>query len=98
MAKPNEKYLQWLRTHSPAEAWKLIVKDATVGAAVDPEKFLKSVSPLPYFKDRMEVCRWLDFVLPKIDRDMSVEEAKVLHICCDTLAAFFQLPTSLSDR
>jgi hypothetical protein len=51
---------------------------------------LKNVSPLPYFNDRTEVCRWLDFVLPKIDQGMSVEEAKVLHICCDTLAASFK--------
>jgi hypothetical protein len=31
-----------------------------------------------------------DWVLAKIDLDMSVEEAKVLHICCDTLAALFK--------
>jgi hypothetical protein len=54
MAKPNEKYLKWLSPHPAEEAWKRIVADtnATIGTAVDPEKFLKSVSPLPHFNDR----------------------------------------------
>jgi hypothetical protein len=92
MANSNEKYLKWLSTHPAEEAWKRIVEDTnvTIGTAVDPEKFLKNLSPLPYFNDRTEVCRWLNFILPKIDQGMSVEEAKVLHICCDTLAASFK--------
>jgi hypothetical protein len=52
---------------------------------VYPEKFLRSISPLPDFKNRTEVRRWLDLMLAKVDRDMSIEEAKVLHTCCDTL-------------
>jgi hypothetical protein len=96
--KANQKYFKWLSTLSTEEAWNRIIEDAAVGMTVDPQKFLKSVSPLPDFKDPAAVRRWLDFVLTKIDVDITVEEAKVLHICCDTLAAFFQLPTSLSDR
>jgi len=90
MAKFNQKDLKRLRTLSPEEAWNQIVRDATVGTRVDPEKFLKNLSPLPNFKNRAEVRRWLDWVLAKIDLDMSVEEAKVLHTCCDTLAALFK--------
>ena len=90
MAKFNQKHLKRLRTFPPEEAWNQIVRDATVGTRVDPEKFLKNLSPLPNFKNSAEVRRWLDWVLAKIDQDMSVEEAKVLHICCDTLAALFK--------
>jgi hypothetical protein len=91
MAKSNQKHLKWLSTLSTDEAWKQIVKDAAVGTTVDPEKFLKSLSPVPNFKNRREVLRWLNRVLAKIDLDMSVEEAKVLHICWDTLAALFKM-------
>lgn len=90
MATFNRKHLKWLRTLSTEEAWKQIVKDATVGTTVDPEKFLQKLSPLPNFKNRTQLRRWLDWVLAKIDLDMTVEEAKVLHICCDTLAALFK--------
>jgi hypothetical protein len=45
---------------------------------------------VPNFKNSAEVRRWLDWVFAKIDLDMSIEEAKVLHICCDTLAALFK--------
>jgi len=91
MAKPHHKHLKWLRTISTEEAWKQIVKDATVGTSVDSEAFLQKLSPLPNFRNRTAVRRWLDWVLAKVDLDMSVEEAKVLHICCDTLAALFKL-------
>jgi len=90
MAKSNETYLKWLGTLSTEKAWQQIVKDATVRTTVDHEKFLKSVSPLPDFKNPTEVRRWLNFVLPKIDLDMSVEEARVLRFCCSTIAAFFK--------
>jgi len=90
MAKFNQKHLKRLRTLSPEEAWNQILRDATTGTRVDPEKFLKNLSPLPNFKNRAEVRRWLDWVLAKIDVDMSVEEAKVLRTCCDTLAALFK--------
>ena len=90
MAKFNQKHLKKLRTLSPEEAWNQIVRDATVGTRVDPEKFLKKLSPVPNFKNSAEVRRWLDWVFAKIDLDMSIEEAKVLHICCDTLAALFK--------
>ena len=89
MAKFNQKHLKWLRTLSSEEAWKQIVKDATAGTTVDPEMFLQNVSPLPNVKNRPAVRRWLGWVLAKID-NMSVEEAKVLHICCDTLTALFK--------
>jgi hypothetical protein len=92
MAKPNQKHLKWLRTLSTEEAWKQIVKDAAAGTTVDPEKLLQKFLPLPNLKNRPGVRRWLGWVLAKIDLDMSVEEAKVLHICCDTLAALFKLP------
>jgi hypothetical protein len=91
MATHNQKHLRWLRTLSTGEAWKQIVKDATTGTNVDAEKFLQKLSPLPNFKNRSHVRRWLGWVLVKIDLDMSVEEAKVLHICCDTLAALFKV-------
>jgi hypothetical protein len=91
MAKFNQKHLKWLDTLSTEEAWKQIVKDATAGTTVDPERFLNSLSPLPNLKTRTEVRRWLDWVLAKIDLDMSVEEAKVLHTCCDTIAALFKM-------
>jgi hypothetical protein len=67
MAKPNQKHLKWLRTLSTEEAWKRIVKDATFRTTVDPEKFLKSLSPLPNFENRTEVRRWFDWLLAKID-------------------------------
>src|SRR5262245_17578295 len=91
MAKPNQTHLKSLRTLSTEEAWKRIVKDATIATNVDPEKFLQKLSPLPNFKNRTHVSRWLGWVLVKIDLDMSVEEAKVLHICCDTLAALLKV-------
>jgi hypothetical protein len=91
MAKPNQKHLKWLRTISTEDAWKQIVKDATAGTSVDSEDFLQKLSPLPNLKNRTAVRKWLDWVLAKIDQDMSVEEAKVLHICCDTLTALFKL-------
>jgi hypothetical protein len=84
MAKPNQKHLKWLSTLSTEEAWKQIVKDATAGTMVDSDNFLQKLSPLPNFKNQTAVRKWLDWVLAKIDLDMSVEEAKVLHICCDT--------------
>ena len=90
MAKFNQKHLKRLRTLSPEEAWNQIVRDTTVGTRVDPETFLKNLSPLPNFKNRAEVRRWLDWVLAKIDVDMSFEEARVLRTCCDTLAALFK--------
>jgi len=90
MVKSNETYLKWLGTLSTEKAWKQIVKDATVHTTVDREKFLKIVSPLPDFKNPSEVRRWLNFVLPKIDLEMSVEEARVLRFCCNTIAAFFK--------
>ena len=90
MAKFHHKRLKWLSTLSTEEAWKQIVKDATIGTTVDPEKFLQKLSPLPNFKNRTHVRRWLDWVLAKIDLDMSIEEAKVLHNCCDILAALFK--------
>jgi len=96
MAKFNQKHLKWLRTLSSEEAWKQIVKDATAGTRVDPEMFLQKLSPLPNFKNPTHVRRWLGWVLVKIDLDMSVEEAKVLHICCDTLTALFK-KTGCSD-
>ena len=91
MAKPNRTYLKWLNTLSSEEAWQQIVKDATVGSSVDSEAFLQKLSPLLNFKNRTAVRKWLDWVLAKIDLDMSVEEAKVLHICCDTLTALFKM-------
>jgi hypothetical protein len=91
MAKPNQTQLKWLRTLSTEEAWKQIVKDAAAGTTVDPEKLLQKLSPLPNLKNRPGVRRWLGWVLAKIDLDMSVQEAKVLHLCCDTLAALFKL-------
>ncbi len=92
MAKFHHKRLEWLSTTSTDEAWKKqIVKDATAGATVDPKKFLQKLSPLPNLKNRTAVRRWLGWVLVKIDLDMSVEEAKVLHICCHTLAALFKV-------
>jgi hypothetical protein len=90
MAMSNQEHLQWLCTLSTEEAWKQIINDATIGTRVYPEKFLKGLSPLPDFKNRTEVRRWLDWVLVKIDLDMSVEEAKVLHICCNSIAAVFK--------
>ena len=90
MAKPNQEHLKWLNALSTEEAWKQIVKDAAVGTSVDSEACLQKLSPLPNFKNRTAVRRWLDWVLAKVDLDMSVEEAKVLHICCDTLAALFK--------
>jgi hypothetical protein len=57
---------------------------------VDPEKLLQKLLPLPNLKNRPGVRRWLGWVLAKIELGMSVEEAKVLHICCDTLAASFK--------
>jgi hypothetical protein len=69
MAQFNQKHLEWLRTLSTEEAWKQIVKEATVGTRVAPQKFLKSLSPVPDFKNRMEVRRWLNWVLAKIDLD-----------------------------
>jgi hypothetical protein len=50
MAKHNQKHLRWLRTLSTGEAWKQIVKDATIGTNVDADKFLQKLSPLPNFK------------------------------------------------
>jgi hypothetical protein len=91
MAKPNQTQLKWLRTLSTEEAWKQIVKDAAAGTTVDPEKLLQKLSPLPNLKNRPGVRRWLGWVLAKIDLDMSVQEAKVLHLCCDTLATLFKL-------
>jgi hypothetical protein len=91
MAKPNQTQWKWLRTLSTEEAWKQIVKDAAAGTTVDPEKLLQKLSPLPNLKNRPGVRRWLGWVLAKIDLDMSVQEAKVLHLCCDTLAALFKL-------
>jgi hypothetical protein len=91
MAKPNQTQLKWLRTLSTEEAWKQMVKDAAAGTTVDPEKLLQKLSPLPNLKNRPGVRRWLGWVLAKIDLDMSVQEAKVLHLCCDTLAALFKL-------
>src|SRR5262249_24290979 len=38
MAKFHHKRLKWLSTTSTGEAWKQIVKDATIGTNVDPEK------------------------------------------------------------
>jgi hypothetical protein len=91
MAKFHHKHLTWLSTLSTDEAWKQIAKDATLGTTVDPERFLQKLSPLPNCKNRMQVRRWLDWVIAKIDLDMTDEEAKVLHICCGTLAALFKL-------
>jgi hypothetical protein len=91
MAKLHHKHLKWLSTTSTGEAWKQIVKDATVVLTSDPEKFLQKLSPLPNFKNRTHVLRWLDWALAKIDLEMSVEETKVLHLCCDTLAALFKV-------
>ena len=91
MAKPDQKHLKWLRTLSTEEAWKQILKDATADSTIDPEKFLEQLSPLPNLKNRTAVRKWLDWVLMKIDLNMSVAEAKVLHICCDTLTALFNL-------
>jgi hypothetical protein len=91
MAKFHHKRLKWLSSLSTDEAWKEIVKEATIGTTVDPERFLQKLSPLPNFKNHTHVRKWLDWVLAKIDLDMSVEEAKVLHICCDTLAALFKV-------
>jgi len=90
MAKFNQKHLKSLRTLSTEEAWKQIVKDATDGTKVDPETFLQKLSPLPNLKDRPAVRRWLGWVLAKID-NMSVEEAKALHACCDVLTALFKV-------
>jgi len=90
MAKPNQTHLKWLRTLSTEEAWNRIVKDATAGTRVDPEKFLQELSPLPNLKNRPAVRRWLGWVLAKID-NMGVEEAKVLHACCDVLIALFKV-------
>ena len=90
MSKSKEKYVKWLSTLSTEEAWKRIVTDAADGTRVDPEKLLKSISPLPDFKKPTGVGRWFDLVLAKIDLDMSVEEAKVLHVCCDALTDFFK--------
>ena len=50
MAKFNQKHLKWLRTLSTEEAWKQIVKDASVGTRVDPETLLQKLSPLPNLK------------------------------------------------
>jgi len=91
MAKFNQEHLKWLRTLSTEEAWTQIVTDATADTKVDPENLLQKLSPLPNFKNRTAVRKWLNWVLGKIDLDMSVEEAKVLHICCDTLTALFKL-------
>jgi len=91
MAKFHHKHLKWLRALSTDEAWKQIAKDATIGTTVDPEKLLQKLSPLPNLKNRPGVRRWLGWVLAKIDLDMSIEEAKVLHTCCDTLAALFNV-------
>jgi len=91
MAKSNQDRLKRLNTLSTEQAWKEIVRDATAGTEVDPEEFLKSISPLPDFKNRTEVLNWLDLVLSKIDRGMSVTEAKVLRTCCDTLTSLFKM-------
>ena len=90
MARFNQKQLKWLRTLSTEEAWTQIIKDATADTIVDPETLLQKLSPLPNLKNRPAVRRWLGWVLTKID-DMSVEEAKVLHTCCDTLTALFKV-------
>jgi len=90
MAKSNQKHFKWLRTLSSEEAWKQIVQDAAAGMAVDPETFLQKLSPLPNLKKPPEVRRWLGWVIVKID-NMSVEEAKILHTCCDMLTALFKL-------
>jgi hypothetical protein len=91
MAKSNQDRLKRLNSLSSEEAWKEILREATVGTEVDPEEFLKSISPLPDFKNRSEVLNWLDLVLSKIDRGMSVTEAKVLRTCCDTLTSLFKM-------
>jgi hypothetical protein len=91
MAKSNQDRLKRLNSLSSEEAWKEILREATVGIEVDPEEFLKSISPLPDFKNRSEVLNWLDLVLSKIDRGMSVTEAKVLRTCCDTLTSLFKM-------
>jgi hypothetical protein len=91
MAKSNQDPLKRLNTLSTEQAWKEILRDATAGTDVDPEKFLESISPLPDFKNRAEVLSWLDLVLSKIDRDMSVAEAKVLQTCWDTLTSLFKM-------
>jgi len=62
----------------------------TAGTTVDSEKFLQKLSPLPNLKKNPEVRRWLSWVLAKID-NMSIEEAKALHTCCDTLTALFKV-------
>ena len=90
MAKFNQKHLKWLRTLSTEEAWKQIAKDAAAGTTVDTEKFLQKLSPLPNLKKSPEVRRWLGCVLAKID-NMSAEEAKTLHACCDVLTALFKV-------
>src|SRR5215831_13606431 len=90
MARFNQKQLKWLRTLSTDDAWTQIVKDGTAGTRVDPEMFLQKLSPLPNLKKLPEVRRWLGWVLAKID-NMSAEEAKVLHACCDVLTALFKV-------
>jgi hypothetical protein len=57
-----------------------------------PEEVIRNDS----IKNRTHVRKWLDWVFAKIDLDMSVEEAKVLHICCDTLAALFKMTPKIS--
>ena len=90
MARLNQKQLKWLRTLSTEEAWTQIIKEASVGTRVDPETLFQKLSPLPNLKNRPAVRRWLGWVLAQID-NMSGEEAKVLHACCDTLTALFKL-------
>jgi hypothetical protein len=68
MAQFNQKHLKFLRTLSTEEASKQIVKETTVGTRVAPEK-VSSEPPVPDFKNRMDVRRWLDWVLAKIDLD-----------------------------
>ena len=91
MAKSNQDRLKRLNCLSSEDAWKEIVRDATAGTEVDPEEFLKSISPLPDFKNRAEVLSWLDLVLSKINRGMSVTDARILQTCCDTLTSLFKL-------
>jgi hypothetical protein len=78
MPKPNQKQLNWLQSLSTEEACKQVVKDAAAGTTVDPQKLLQKLSPLPNLKNRPgSVGGW---VLAKIDLDISVEEAKILHL------------------
>jgi hypothetical protein len=69
MVQFNQKHLKWLRTLSTEEAWKQIVKEATVGTRSLLKSFFRAFHPVPDFKNRMDVRRWLDWVLAKIDLD-----------------------------